>query len=180
MSEPSETFIDFVVHGLAVDRESDMPILLLRDWACRLMLPIWIGRREASAIISAIEEIKLRRPSTHDLMGDAVEALGGRVVAVEICSVAEGTFLGSLLLQDAHSDQRRLDCRPSDGVALAVRFGAPIRVAPSVLEAAQPFPKDQERSGSNQPTPLYDADDVEALKNRLEEMDPADFGEFET
>ena len=180
MSDGLDRFVEFVVHGLAIDKETEMPILLLRDWARRLVLPIWIGRTEASAIISGLEDIKLPRPSTHDLLTNVISAFGGQIRALEITAIEDGAFLGVLKVTGPLGNDLSLDCRPSDGVAVAVRFDVPIRIALPILDAPRPLPEKEEKRQRMNVTSLDDEGGLEQLKATLASMEPDDFGEFET
>lgn len=73
---------------------------------------------------------------THDLLARVVSSLGGVVVAVEVVRLHEGTFYAEILVARGLTEIRRIDCRPSDAIALAVRVQVPIRVAESVLAEA--------------------------------------------
>ena len=60
--------IQMQVMGIAIDTRTGNPIVVLNDMENRKALPIWIGSAEASSIIRKIENIKVVRPMTHDLM----------------------------------------------------------------------------------------------------------------
>lgn len=113
------------------DGEANMLYLGAKDASA--VLPLVVGRAEATAI-----EIRLRaatppRPLTHDLLGKAIEALGAKVVRVEIDGLRDGTFFATIRLSQG-GKPLALDARPSDSVALALRTGAPIFAARKVLE----------------------------------------------
>jgi bifunctional DNase/RNase len=113
------------------DGEANMLYLGAKDASA--VLPLVVGRAEATAI-----EIRLRaatppRPLTHDLLGKAIETLGARVVRVEIDGLRDGTFFATIRLAQG-GKALALDARPSDSVALALRTGAPIYAARKVLD----------------------------------------------
>jgi len=176
MSE--DKLIEFTVRGLGIEPTSNAPILLLQDPGERILLPIWIGAAEASAILVHMEGKSFPRPFTHDLFFHALEALGAKVIGLDIWDIKAGTFMGNLRLQTADGRSLTLDCRPSDGVALAVRADAQIRVAASVLVAARLLPEDGPDE-SPQPEPLFvtgdDPDGLARLLERFAEMSPDDF-----
>lgn len=125
------------IFGLAVDEKAQSPVIILKDEARDLALPIWVGPVEAMAISLAINAVETPRPMTHDLIGRVVAALSGRLAAVEVVDLREGTFYAELVLEAAGGKEPlRVDCRPSDAIALAARLGLPIFVAEKVLEAA--------------------------------------------
>lgn len=127
------------IFGLAVDEKAQSPVIILKDEARDLALPIWVGPVEAMAISLAINAVDTPRPMTHDLLGRVVEALSASLAAVEVVSLREGTFYAELVLRRKTGDAEetlRVDCRPSDAIALAARMGVPIFVAESVLDEA--------------------------------------------
>ena len=102
----------------------------------QIHLPIRIGPVEAAAITSGIEEHKSKRPLTHDLLSDVIDALGARLSSVSIVDVRGTTFYATLQLVGSDGVRSELDCRPSDAIALAVRRGAPIYARERVLSTA--------------------------------------------
>lgn len=98
-------------------------------------LPIIIGAFEAQAIALELEKIQPPRPMTHDLIRDLFDSVSADVTDILIDELREGTFFAKIRYTVGGAESQ-LDCRPSDAVALAVRVGAPIFVAPSVLDEA--------------------------------------------
>lgn len=124
--------VDMIVFGLALDEDSQMPILILKDTSEDIIFPIWIGAMEAMAISMALNKVAVPRPMTHDLILGILEKMSSPLQAVEIVSIHEGTYYAELVLQ-AEREVRRVDCRPSDGIALALRANVPIRVSEEVI-----------------------------------------------
>lgn len=107
-------------------------------------LPIIIGAFEAQAIALELEKIQPPRPMTHDLIRDLFDSVSADVADILIDELREGTFFAKIRYA-VNGSEAQLDCRPSDAVALAVRVGAPIFVAPSVLDEAG-IPTDDEEN----------------------------------
>ncbi|OYW06497.1 MAG: hypothetical protein B7X11_01025 [Acidobacteria bacterium 37-65-4] len=123
------------VQGLMVDPIKEMPILVLKDDVDGRILPIWIGQYEANAIALQLEGIRVPRPMTHDLLGHVLESVGASVSEIRIRDMRGHTFFADLVLL-VQGRQVRVDARPSDAVAMAVRAGADILVESSLYQRA--------------------------------------------
>ena len=124
------------IAGLVLDPVTNAPIVVLKDESQQKCLPIWIGVNEATAITSALREVSMARPMTHDLLHDVIDAVGGKVVKISIHDLSENTFFANIEVVVGEA-VKVIDSRPSDAIALAVRASAPITVSMQVLEAAQ-------------------------------------------
>jgi len=124
------------VRGLTLDPVTNTPIVILKAEGSTRLLPIWIGLFEANAIALEMEKIATPRPMTHDLLKNLVDMLGARVERAVVDNLRENTFFASIYVRSAEGAQR-LDARPSDAIALALRTGAPIYVTNEVLERSR-------------------------------------------
>ncbi len=152
--------------------------LILRETSGSRRIPIIIGGFEAQAIALEMEGIKPPRPLTHDLLKKLVETLEGTITEVGITELKEGTFYASLNL----SGDQEIDARPSDAIAIAIRFGVPIYVAESVMAEAGFIPEDGEDEGEDMDgdseeknmigaeTPKIEAPKVAVPKTKLEQL----------
>ena len=155
--------IQMKVMGIAIDTASGSPIIVLNDIENRKALPIWIGSAEANAIIRKIENIKVIRPMTHDLIIDIIEKTGYEVQRVEINDVEKDTYFSTIyLIKD--NEEVTIDSRPSDAIAVAIRVEAPIFVSPKVLA-----------SGSVSCDSEKDEAEQEEFKNFIQSLKPSDF-----
>lgn len=111
-------------------------VVLLEGGEPRLILPIWIGPNEASAIDLRLRNQKAPRPLTADLLETALATLGAKVERVEVIDLRDNTFIGRLTLRDARGAEHLIDARPSDLIALAIGAHLPVLVAPHVLAQA--------------------------------------------
>ena len=129
-------FIQVDIIGLSTSPSSGGAYaLVLGELEGNRRLPIIIGAFEAQAIALELEKIQPPRPMTHDLLRETFKAVDGEVSEVVIDELRDGTFFAKVhYVHDG--EEGRLDSRPSDAVALAVRVDAPIYVAPSVLDEA--------------------------------------------
>ncbi len=143
------------VVGLSVDNTAKTPIVLLKSQDDDRVLPIWIGAMEAMSISLALSQQKVPRPLTHDLILNTIATLGARLLAVEIHSFMDGVFIADLILRRQESEDAtiRIDCRPSDAIALAIRLAVPITVQENVLQEAEEA-KQRQDSASFQPANL--------------------------
>ncbi len=113
--------------------------LILREVEGNRRLPIIIGQAEAQSIALEMEGIKPPRPLTHDLMKNIIAAFGAELTDVLIDDLRDGTFYAKLNI-----DNQSIDSRPSDAIALAVRYGAQIFVATNVMDEAAFVPEEEE------------------------------------
>jgi bifunctional DNase/RNase len=122
------------------DGLSGAPVVLLRGLGTGQVLPIWIGVAEARAIAMALHSIEPPRPMTHDLMANLLAVLDATLEEVVVVDLRDNTYYGLLKLRVAGEEAPRwIDTRPSDGLALAVRTGAVIRVARKLLDDKPDF-----------------------------------------
>jgi bifunctional DNase/RNase len=116
-------------------RECDAP-----DEANARRFPIVIGLPEAQAIERRLKGIEIKRPQTHDLLGNIIEALGAELESITIADLSEHTFFAVLSIRTADGALLEVDSRPSDAIALGIAGGVPIFVAEHVLDAATQEP----------------------------------------
>ncbi|PKL63519.1 MAG: hypothetical protein CVV31_00270 [Methanomicrobiales archaeon HGW-Methanomicrobiales-2] len=98
-------------------------------------IPIYVGLWEAISISNALNSEMLPRPITHDLIVELFRNFEITLDALHIDSLEEGVFYAKLLLRQG-SRTETMDCRPSDGIAIALRYRAPIMIEDTVVESA--------------------------------------------
>jgi bifunctional DNase/RNase len=130
-SAPTE--IEVEVRGIGLDQASRSPVILLQDHDRKLALPIWIGPGEAQAIAMQLEGVAAPRPLTHDLMKTILDGAGVELQRVVITDLKDRTYLAHIHLRSGSKDLD-VDSRPSDAIALAMRFHRPIFVATTLLK----------------------------------------------
>jgi uncharacterized protein len=129
--------IEVKIRALMMDPNSGTPIIILKDVNSETMLPIWVGAYEANAIALEIEKIAPPRPMTHDLLRNLIIELGMKVERVVVTSLRDNTFYAVIELSSGNGDPMRLDSRPSDAIALALRADCPIFVDLDVIQASR-------------------------------------------
>jgi len=129
--------IEVKIRALMMDPNSGTPIIILKDVNSETMLPIWVGAYEANAIALEIEKIAPPRPMTHDLLRNLIVELGLKVDRVVVTSLRDNTFYAVIEMTSQNGDAMRLDSRPSDAIALALRADCPIFVDAEVIKASR-------------------------------------------
>ncbi|RNC85525.1 MAG: hypothetical protein ED557_01770 [Balneola sp.] len=109
--------------------------LILTEARGSRRLPIIIGSSEAQAIALELENIKPPRPMTHDLLKNVVLNFDSTLKEVIINDLTEGTFFARMVFERG-DELYEVDARPSDAIALAVRFGCSIYTSEQVLNEA--------------------------------------------
>lgn len=110
-------------------------VVLLRGMTDKRTLPIFIGASEAQSIALFLEHVKAPRPLTHDLFKNVMDNLECRMKRVEVCDLNNNTFYAKLCLE-CNGMESSIDARPSDAIAIALRFSAPIYVEDKVMNTA--------------------------------------------
>lgn len=158
------------ISGLSIDPITHTPIVLLKDKENQEVIPIWIGLLEASSIATQLENIKLARPMTHDLMKSILNHLDAVVSRVEVNDLRNNTFYAVIHLNWNGMDLA-IDARPSDAIAIALRTKSPIFVDQQVIEKSRKVDLAKRVEGEG----VLDEKKWEEI---LEDLSPDDFGEY--
>jgi bifunctional DNase/RNase len=128
--------VEVQIRGLMLDPVTNMPIVILKDVASESVLPIWVGVFEANAIALELEKTATPRPMTHDLLRNIAVGLGGAVTRVVVSDLRDDTFFATIwMVQEGQTVT--VDARPSDALALALRWDCPIFVSRKVLRESK-------------------------------------------
>ena len=133
--------IEVKIDSLRVSLTNQQRIVVLKQVDADRFLPIWIGPYEAEAITIALQEIEVSRPQTHDLLNNLIALLGGHLTQVLISSLKDDIFYGTLIVEK-EGKEIKVDTRPSDAIAIAVRAHVPILVNPKVMDEASIIPEE--------------------------------------
>jgi bifunctional DNase/RNase len=125
--------VEVEVRSVGFDSQSNTPVVVLQDHDRKVALPIWIGPMEAQSIAMQMQGINPPRPMTHDLIKTMLERAGVEFKKVVIQDLKDSTYYAQIYLRAGHEDLQ-IDSRPSDAIALAVRFHSPIFVARALLK----------------------------------------------
>ncbi len=161
--------VKMIIHAITLDPDSNSPILILKEEGGERTLPIWIGLLEATAIATEMEKLQFARPMTHDLAINLLKAAGVKLLRIDVTELKDNTYYAEITIE-ADGNIVRVDSRPSDAVALALRADADIYVNEEVLKSATPV--------GHEPT-ILSGDRKEKDKDKwskiLEELDPNAF-----
>lgn len=157
------------IAGLTIDPASNTPIIILKIEDGDQAIPIWIGLLEATSIASALQNVAFERPMTHDLFKNFSEYLNIMVTKVEVCDLRDNTFF-ALIHFDGGEHPFTMDARPSDAIAIALRFRAPIYVDDKVITKSQ--------QNHDYVEMLDKSEEGKKWAEYLENLSPEDFGKY--
>ena len=170
----TDQFVEMRVQGMTIDPFTNSPIVVLKDLNDEQAVPIWIGLVEASAIAMELEQVKLPRPMTHDLLRNVIQMMGGKVARIEVCDLRDNTYYG-LVHIELGGEVLKIDSRPSDAIALSLRTDAPIFVAEHVIEESRAV---KSAEGVDHEDLTEEERRKKELIEMLEDLDPEDFGKY--
>jgi len=136
--------IEMELNKIVIDEKRHDQLIVLKEKGGTRVLPIVIGLNEASAIKLKISGFNPPRPLTHDLIYIMLKDLNAGVEKIIIDKLEETTFHAKIVIKTASGDLKIIDARPSDSVALAVRFHAPIFVEEAIVKQFELFDKDKQ------------------------------------
>ena len=131
--------IPLEVMGVSQPEKDGFPFVVLRHE--NRILPILVGMPEAGAIQIVLMGKTPPRPLTHDLIGNLLAGLRAELKSVVIYKLEHDIFFAHLNIEQRSPTGQveqvlRVDSRPSDGIAIAVRMGCPIYAVEEVMDAA--------------------------------------------
>ncbi|MFC1515752.1 bifunctional nuclease family protein [Thermodesulfobacteriota bacterium] len=157
------------IAGMTMDPASNTPIIILKSVEDDQAIPIWIGLLEATSIASALQNIKYDRPMTHDLFKNFIENMNIEVSKIEVCDLKDNTYYAKIHFI-SEDKTFSMDSRPSDAIAIALRFQAPIYVDDKIIEKSQKLEGELEVSDTSEEGKKW----ADYLKN----LSPEDFGKY--
>ncbi len=144
--------VEVVIDSLRVSLTNQQRVVVLHEKNSDNYLPIWIGPYEAEAITIALQEVEVSRPLTHDLLKNVFIRLNGKLQHIEVAALRDDVFYAHIV-SEQDGEIIKIDARPSDAIALAVRAHIPIYVESEVMEKAGVHPDRDagEGDGADQP-----------------------------
>ena len=156
------------------DQAKGAAVITLVEEAGERVLPIFIGMWEGMAIYRELNRAPSHRPMLHDLFFNILQGLHTRLEKVEVDSLRDNTYFARLHFQQ-HDMTLIADARPSDAIALAIKFQAPIYVAEAVLETAST--RGDFTVAEEEPTQTQSTSTAEDVQAWLENLRPEDFAD---
>jgi uncharacterized protein len=166
MEEDKKKLIRMSLEGVRIELPSQKPIILLKEEEGNRYLPIWIGPFEASAIALEMSHIRTPRPMTHDLIINIIRNLKIKIDNIEISDLRDNTFYAIINIINQENRQIRIDSRPSDAIATAVRSKCDIFVEEKVLDTGGLVIQSID-------------EEVNKFRNFLDHIEPEDFKDKE-
>lgn len=166
--------IEMKVRGLSLDPLTNMPIIILKDKEGKNALPIWVGIFEANAIALEMEKISTPRPMTHDLIKNILTEFKATVPHIVIDGLKDNTFYAKICIKINGVDLK-IDSRPSDAIALALRLKTIIYVEEKVIEESKSIDLSEKNIDLSDKSTL---EDPTKWKEWLEKLKPEDFGKY--
>lgn len=162
---------EMTLASISMDQKTKNPVVVLKSKSDATLLPIWIGVLEASSIVFAIHNTPFERPLTHDLFRDYLQRTEMSISEVVISDLLNNTYHARIVFA-SESARFDLDARPSDAIAMAIRFKAPIFANEEVLTKSQEKPEEEAAEAADK------SDDGKKWAEYLSGLDPEDFGKY--
>ena len=157
------------IAGMTMDPSSNTPIIILKSEEDEHAIPIWIGLLEATSIASALQNLQFERPMTHDLFKNLTDLLSIEVTRIEVCDIRDNTYFARIFFTSGDREFD-MDARPSDAIALALRYDAPIYVDEKVIRKSQSVEPEAEAAD--------ETEEGRKWADYLKKLDPDDFGKY--
>lgn len=148
------------VIGISVCPPYQGYVVILKEKEGERWLPIFIGAAEAQSISFLLQGLEYARPMTYDLFAHLLDEGGVKVIASTVCELKDNTFYALVEMRAQNGDLKKIDARPSDAIALALKTRAPIQVSEQVMNGA---------AVSNEPVNRSAVEQVAFLHQKLKE-----------
>ncbi|OUX32937.1 MAG: hypothetical protein CBE24_02760 [bacterium TMED264] len=108
--------------------------ILLKDVDSDDCIPLIVGSFEAQSIALALESVEEKRPMTHDLICHLFSEIGFHLKRIRITDLKDGIFYSVIDLESKKYGIHKIDARPSDAIAIALRKNAPIYISDNLIK----------------------------------------------
>ena len=170
--------LELEIESIRLKQETDQRAIVLKTKDYDQYLVIFIGHFEVESIRLKLMNIDIERPLTHDLLVSIIENLGASVENIIITELKNDTFYAQIIMT-LNGSLIKIDSRPSDALALAVRLSVPILVTEEVMDKAGIFidhkndPNDKKRYAQS-----IDPEELESLSAFTDFIDSLDLGDI--
>jgi hypothetical protein len=138
-------------------------VVILKELNGQRALPIYIGEPEANSISIQLQGMQVVRPITHDLIVSMIREMGAAIRFVVVHDMQETMYFARIVIANRDGKELRIDSRPSDAIAIAVRMDVPIYVEDEILDKYGQAPDDETTPGTDE--------DLGAFKDFLGSLD---------
>lgn len=138
--------------------------VILSEWDGARELPIIVGSSEAQAIALALENVQMPRPMTHDLAANIIEELDAYISRISIYKIKSETFFAHIEIV-SNGQIIKIDSRPSDAVAIALRTDTPIYVEEELMNLQKIEFEESDQKEEDLPQELRNISDDEKINN---------------
>ena len=145
--------IEAKVKGVARTPDPFLAGVILERLDNQEVLPIFVGMLEAESCFLVLAKIARPRPQSHDLAKNLLDVLGAKIDKVVVTDLQEDAYYAVIHLLDKGGVEHKIDSRPSDAIALALRSDCPIFVEERVF---MKYAHQQEEEIQNRGTSLAD------------------------
>jgi bifunctional DNase/RNase len=152
--------ISVEVIGISVCPPYQGYVVILKEKEGERWLPIFIGAAEAQSISFLLQGLEYARPMTYDLFAAILMEGEIEIRSTTVSDLKDNTFYAEVEVKIGSGELRRIDARPSDAIALALKARAPIFVAPKVMDGA---------AVSNEPVNRSIVEQIAYLHQKLKE-----------
>lgn len=121
------------IHAAA--QPSEAFSLILKEKEGERYVPVIIGMSEARAILVELNQSPTHRPLTHELFVSLADQYGSLLVEVNIVHYENGVYFADMVMIGGNNKIFHIDARPSDAIALALKFNAPFFMDADIFEA---------------------------------------------
>src|SRR5437588_6150841 len=128
--------VPVVVESVRMNLTNGQRVVILKDEKLERYLLIWVGINESHAIAMELQNEKAPRPLTADLLKSIMDELGAKVTEISVTNLENDVFYAQIVITNAENQKLEIDSRPSDAIALAIRFNAPVYVEEEILDKA--------------------------------------------
>jgi len=129
--------IEVLVKDVFFDVLSGSGVVLLTDKDSEKVLPIWVGLFEAQSIQMKLKGQHFERPLTYDLFKNVIEEFNYTMEKAEIYDLRGNTYYARIVLKGPRGKEKIIDSRPSDAIALALRFETEIYLSEGLYKTAK-------------------------------------------